>query len=303
MKIEWELTSHGHRFSTDPEKFGFLRESNDIYEDAEALRRRMEEDGYLFFRGVLPLETVLAARRAIVEKLASVGEIDESRPLMEAISSGTSRRGQIDTRQFGRELRTLPALKRLVHQGEIIRFFERFFGEPVRSFDYIWLRTVKPGGATGCHYDWVYMGRGTSRLYTAWTPIGDVPYQEGALMVLENSHRIEELLNTYAKIDVDDLSKPNPYGGGWLTTNPIEVQERFGGRWLTASEGGYRAGDLLIFGMFTLHCSLDNRSPVRRIRITSDTRYQPASEPADERWIGEDPIAHGPQAKRGAPTT
>jgi hypothetical protein len=50
--------------------------------------------------------------------------------------------------------------------------------------------------------------------------------------------------------------------------------------------------------MVTLHCSLDNQSPVNRIRLSSDSRYQLASEPADERWIGEEPIAHGPAAQR-----
>ena len=58
-------------------------------------------------------------------------------------------------------------------------------------------------------------------------------------------------------------------------------------RWLTTD---YRAGDLLVFSMYTTHCSLDNTSD--RIRLSSDTRYQLASEPLDERWIGENPIAH-----------
>jgi hypothetical protein len=44
--------------------------------------------------------------------------------------------------------------------------------------------------------------------------------------------------------------------------------------------------------MFTLHCSVDIASPVDRIRLSSDSRYQLASEPADERWVGTDPPAH-----------
>jgi len=32
-----------------------------------------------------------------------------------------------------------------------------------------------------------------------------------------------------------------------------------------------------------------------RLRISTDTRYQLASEPADERWSGEEPIGHGPR--------
>ena len=56
-------------------------------------------------------------------------------------------------------------------------------------------------------------------------------------------------------------------------------------------------GDLLVFSMFTMHASTDNHT--RRIRLSSDTRYQLAGEPVDERWIGEDPPAHGIHSKRG----
>ena len=176
-----------------------------------------------------------------------------------------------------------------------MEFFAGFLGGEPRAFDYLWIRTVRKGGGTGCHYDVVYMGRGTHRLYTAWTPLGAVPLSDGPLLVLENSHRLEELKRTYGALDVDRDRENNPYGGGWFSRNPAEVQRRFGGRWLTAE---FQPGDVLVFTMFTLHCSLDNASPVGRIRLSSDSRYQLAAEPADERWIGEDPIAHGRPASR-----
>jgi ectoine hydroxylase-related dioxygenase (phytanoyl-CoA dioxygenase family) len=50
------------------------------------------------------------------------------------------------------------------------------------------------------------------------------------------------------------------------------------------------AGDALIFGMFTMHGSLTNTTD--RYRISVDTRYQLASEPVDERWIGKKPKGH-----------
>ena len=82
----------------------------------------------------------------------------------------------------------------------------------------------------------------------------------------------------------------------WLAAdNPPAVRNKFGGRWLTTE---YRAGDFLTFGMFMVHASLDNRSG-NRLRISSDTRYQRASEPIDERWVGVNPPAHGPNGKRG----
>ena len=45
--------------------------------------------------------------------------------------------------------------------------------------------------------------------------------------------------------------------------------------------------------MFMLHGSLDNRSKLGRVRLSSDARYQLASDPIDERWVGENPVAHG----------
>jgi hypothetical protein len=78
-----------------------------------------------------------------------------------------------------------------------------------------------------------------------------------------------------------------------MSKHPAKLRRRLGGRWLTAS---YQAGDLLLFSMFTVHTSLDNQSD--RIRISSDSRYQLASEPIDERWVGDAPIGHGPEAKQ-----
>jgi hypothetical protein len=51
------------------------------------------------------------------------------------------------------------------------------------------------------------------------------------------------------------------------------------------------------FPMYTVHGSLDNTSD--RLRLSCDIRYQRASEPADPRWIGANPTAHGAESKRG----
>jgi hypothetical protein len=289
------LTSNGFELDTSPEKFGELRDSSELLGDVPALHERMAEEGYLLLRGYLDPEVVLAARREIFEKWAEIGAIDLSHPLMEAIAAPRSERKEVDQAAFGRSLRTGPAIRELCHQGRIITFFERFLGGEVRPLDWIWIRTVRVGGATGCHYDRVYMGRGTHNLYTAWIPLGDVPISDGALLLLEKSNQLEELKSSYGSMDVDRESDRQVYGGGMLSKNPVELQERFGGRWLTTD---FKAGDLLVFTIVTLHCSLDNQSSVNRIRLSSDSRYQLASEPADERWIGDDPIAHGPAAKR-----
>jgi hypothetical protein len=284
------LTTNGYVFDTRPEAFGELRDANGLLGDPSALRQRMADDGYLLLRGYLDRDLVLASRRELAQKLLDVGLIDPSRPLIDAIYSGSNARlAEIDRKAFAKDLRTGPALREVVQRGRMIQFFGEFLGGEVRSLNYVWVRNVRVGSATGCHIDWVYMGRGTRNLYTSWTPMGDVPLSDGPLAILEGSHQLEELQQTYGKLDVD-RDKEHPYVGGWLSKDAPHVRDTYGGRWLTTE---FEAGDVLVFGMFLVHCSLDNHSPENRIRLSTDTRYQLASEPADERWVGEDPFGHG----------
>ena len=201
-----------------------------------------------------------------------------------------------------------PPLNRLLYSGRMIDFFARLLDGRVRHFDNTWFRAV-PGGGVGTypHCDIVYMGRGTFRLYTAWTPIGDVPLTTGGLMILENSHRQADRLRKYLHRDVDEYCtnradaeeiesgrKQWQDWDGRLSSNPVRLRENLGGRWLTAD---FVAGDTLVFGMATVHASLDNHA--RSFRLSSDSRYQLASEPIDERWIGPHPVGHGAAGKRG----
>jgi ectoine hydroxylase-related dioxygenase (phytanoyl-CoA dioxygenase family) len=82
--------------------------------------------------------------------------------------------------------------------------------------------------------------------------------------------------------------------GGSFTEHAIDIQKQLESRWLGEE---YRAGDVLVFGMHTLHAAGDNQTDA--IRLSTDSRYQPADEPADERWIGPHPIGHGPASKKG----
>ena len=313
-----ELTYRGRIIDTSSECFGALRTSADAAGDRAELWRRMEEDGYLFLPGQLDREEVLEARREVMERLAAGGVLDERHPPMD----GVFKAGCELTGFLPRLAQDNPALDKVLYAGSMMAFYEFFLGAPVRHFDYTWFRAKAPGPAspTVPHYDIVYMGRGTPRLYTSWTPLGDVPFEMGGLMLLENSHRLETLKGTYGQTDVDLYCENEGNAGeivrrarrqrrplspeegesirwnspGAYSEDAAATREELGGRWLTAE---FRAGDLLVFGMFTMHASSDNRTD--RIRISSDSRYQLASEEVDERWIGSDPPAHGIRAKRG----
>ena len=301
------LSVHGRPLGTGSESLGELRSSADALEDIEELNCRFEEDGYLYLPGLLDRDTLLAARLTMLEALTDLDFIDTDYPLSEGIAK---REISVSAREMVGLSKNNGPLRQALYGGPMIAFYERFLGGPIRPLDFTWCRVKSSGTetATNPHYDIVFMGRGTKNLYTSWTPLGNIPRQMGGLMVLENSHRLEEVKTTYGQSDVDEYCTNEPAaretesgqkrwqgsGTGTYAYDAISLGEELKSRWLTTD---YELGDLLVFSMYTMHASMDNLT--NRLRLSTDTRYQLASEPVDERWIGENPIAHGPEAKKG----
>jgi ectoine hydroxylase-related dioxygenase (phytanoyl-CoA dioxygenase family) len=261
---------------------GALRDSTDLKGDFDAIRGRFDEDGYVLIRKFHDPAKVLNARRALLDSLDNAGQIDRRFALDEGVIAEGGRGSFAGGAQAAARI---PSYLEVVESPDVLEFFANFLQGPAITFDFKWLRAVATGGFTGSHYDVVYMGRGTLNLFTLWTPLGRTTYDMGTLAILEGSHcseRLEKLRATYGKMDVDRDNIE-----GWFSNDPIEVVEKFGGRWLTTE---FEPGDAIFFGMFTLHGSLNNST--NRYRISCDTRYQRADEPADERWVGENPKGH-----------
>ena len=305
---------------------GLLRTSCDALHDRAELDRRMDRDGYLFLPGLLDRQLVLTARRELLRRLAARRLLAPGRDPREGVAAPAAAIDASATGDLARALsRANEPLDQVLYAGPMLQFYEFFLGGPVRHFDFTWFHAKPPGGGqtTKPHCDIVFMGRGTERLFTSWTPFGDTPFEMGGLMVLEHSHLQEGLKGTYGAGDVDlycanageaellveqarragrDLTAAekgrirwnSPDSSGAYSSDAVAVQGEWGGRWLTAE---YRMGDVLIFNMYLLHASSDNQTD--RIRLSSDSRYQRADEPIDDRWIGVDPPGHGIRAKRG----
>ncbi len=297
------LTSGGIELDLSPEAFGYLRESNDLIGDPDALRARMEEDGYLYLPGFLDREEVREARLRICEVLGREGLLDPAYPIEAAIAAPN-----VDTAFRPDIVKSGPprkALERVIYGERMMSFYSEFLGGEAAHYDFTWLRVVAPGQGTWPHCDVVFMGRGTRNLYTAWVPLGDVPIEVGGLILVEGSHRDEETRQGYCEHDVDTYCENQPgknslheagfKGFGAISEDMHSVRGRLGRRLLTAKE--FRMGDLLTFSVFTVHGSLDNGANV--IRMSSDSRYQLASEPMDERWVGENPPGHGGESLKG----
>ena len=260
----------------------------------------LEKDGYLFLRGFFAREQVLAARHDLLVRLSDIGWLREGSIPDDALASQTA-----EKKMLRDVAKASGPLQEVLYGDQILGFYRTLFGEEVRHFDTTWLRAYPPGTGTPPHMDTVFMGRGSKRLMTAWVPYGDIDTILGGIAVLEGSHRLEDIRNDYGMRDVDVYCSNQPGAdvsaaqetyvwNGNLSDDPVGLREELGLRWLTAE---FSAGDLVTFPLYTVHTGLDNNTD--RIRLSSDSRYQPASEPADPRWIGPNPSGHGSKAKIG----
>jgi hypothetical protein len=255
-----------------------LRDSTGLRGDADALRKRFAEDGYVFLRGVIPAQEVINGRLAVLKHLEAQNLIDPCFPLDAGVVKGGHGGDQGRVEGTDTLIRT-KWFKDVVEHPALFSLFDDFFGKPAATFDFKWLRAVQPKESSGFHMDSVYMSRGSPNLVTCWVPFGDVPWELGGLAVLGGSHKSEgyqRIRETYGNLDLD---RDDVSGTGWFTEDPEEALH-FGGQFGSAH---FLPGDVVFFGMHTLHGSAVNRT--NQWRISCDVRFQPKDEPIDSRWI------------------
>jgi hypothetical protein len=309
----FEVTARGFPLDMAPECVGELEATDPATASAHALRERLNACGYLYIRRFFNRSAVQQVRGAVCEILHQQGLLDPDQPVTDCVPHPgfrTAVSSQQGSSPANDKIGKCPELQALIYGERVMSFFRQLFSQEPRHFDYTWARSVAPGLGTVPHCDIVYMGRGTHKVYTMWTPYGDIPLEMGGLMVLEGSTSddVQSRLATYTSRDVDDYCENRPIPdhidfdatsdnkvwSGWLARNPASLRKNLGGRWLTAE---YTMGDVVVFPISLVHGSLDNQTD--RYRLSSDSRYQSAIEPFDERFVGNGPFGHVGKAKRG----
>lgn len=274
------------------ELLGPLMEATSLLADPPVLRRSFLEHGYVFLRNALPREDVLVARRVIFSLLAAVGEI--SQPVDDGLATGTSRRREMapDLGQFWKTVSEHPALRTVTHGRRLGELAGLIFDQPARAHNYLFLRPAPVGNATNLHYDYPFFASGAKNVVTCWVPLGEIPIGDGPLVIVEHSHRFEDLIEPIRSASLG--SDPNAFAAAQeaayqsAADDTVDFVRRRRTRLLTAH---FQPGDVILFGGFTMHGSLDNHSDLGRVRLSVDVRYQPASEPAtDPRFFGPNPL-------------
>ncbi len=237
-------------------------DSTELLNDGRALRERLDCDGYLFIRNLLPATTIRAVRERLLAKAAAGGWLDPDSPVQAGVANPAAacKDPEDSYMRVFRDLWTDEDLHGLRIHPNVIALFGRIFNEPALAHPMFVQRNIFPQAVgfdftTGAHQDRVHIGGATS--YALWMPLGDCPCEKGALAVAAGSQRSGIL-----------ATKVGSGAGGMDIAVPIP------GTWVT---GAFTAGDALIFQDVTVHKALPNRT--NEIRMSFDARYQPVSQP------------------------
>lgn len=250
-----------------------FRDSSSLLDDAEKLRTRMTEDGYLFMRGVAPKEDVLGARRDILNLCKDAGWIDPAH-LMEGKWSGAGpfTEGEAPYMKVYKEILALKRFHELPAHPVFMNLMAKILDGDVLLHNRRIGRVTFPNNTTqttAAHQDYHYI-RGTSETYTVWLPLGDCPIELGGLAVLRGSHKaglIEHRMHAEKK-----------YAGHGLDDDQLPPATQW-------DAGDFQAGDFLVFHAYTIHKALPNLTK-DRLRLSIDNRYQRKNEAIEPGSMG-----------------
>ena len=166
---------------TDPTPF---LDSTAVAGDGPELNRRMQWDGYLFVRGLLPPEPLETLRLKFLAIARDAGWVARGEPLAEAVANldGFCVEPQPDYMGIYAEMYKLQEFHALQHHPAILGLLERMYGDggggngkgspAVIPHPRIIGRTIFPqreAYTTPAHQDFVPI-QGTADTWTAWFP-------------------------------------------------------------------------------------------------------------------------------------
>lgn len=244
--------------------------------DFDGLRRRADEEGYLFFRGLLPVEAIREVRRDMLAVVEAYGwRVPGQDGLggtldLDALAQVPDDEMRSDigvSRAAYHDVQKLESFHALPHHPNLRAFYRGLFNDDVLVHPRHIARMITAHPVmvpTPQHQDFPLI-QGTSNTWTCWFPLGECPRSMGSLTVLRASHTEGYIPIRRAK------------GAGSISVQLCPGQKV----WV---EGDFAEGDVLTFPCFTVHRALRQKQR-EQIRLSMDVRYQPVSEAVEQKSL------------------
>ena len=236
-------------------------DSTAVQDDGPELDKRMQRDGYLFIRGLLPVDVLEDLRLQLLEVARNGGWVKPGTPLEDGIAdlSGFCVEPEPRYNQVYHRMYKLPDFHALQQHPRLIELLERMLGESIMPHPRTIGRTIFPqreAYTTPPHQDFIPI-QGTAATYTAWVPLSALPAEMGGLQIASGSHAhgVYEF-------------RPSLGAGGMEVIDPLE------GSWVN---NPFEQGDVLFFHSMVVHKGVPCKG--ERLRLSMDGRYQKISDP------------------------
>lgn len=248
-------------------------DSTELLGNPEGLRARAEEDGFLFFKALVPRELVLELRRQFLQVVDNWGWLDRRFDLMEGVvdRDAVEREDPLEMVNQGvgfhnrayAEVQKLELFHEIAHHPNVLNMYRALLGGEILPHPRHIARLILPASynrPTPPHQDFIHI-QGTKNVWTMWMPVGDCPREMGNLAMIRGSNR-DGLLPVAAA-----------EGAGGLEAHLCAQNYE----WVVDD---YEAGDVITFSSLTVHKAL-KPEVLDRIRLSCDYRYQRADEEID----------------------
>ncbi len=261
-----------------PEEIRELRRSNDIMDDPVQLQRRIADEGYLFFKGLMNADQLRELRREMMSTIQQVGWLIAGTDPADGIADINMRYTEGDNEYSSgyAEVYKLENFHRSAHWQEVTDMVEKILGGQImphpQKVARIWFPKYTEH-TTPTHQDYVHF-QGSFNTLTCWAPVGDCPLELGGLAVIPKSHRVNRVLDHHFSL-----------GAGGLIVDETE-HEDVDPVWHSTN---YECGDALFFPALTIHKALPNYTE-DRLRLSLDNRYLKVGEEIAEHML----LPHGP---------
>lgn len=235
-------------------------------EPAEVLEKRLAREGYLFFPAALDPKKILRTRSTALSICRAARWLTPSKDALSATFDverwlEAQRRSDAERPRFlqtwvrcVRDWTATPAYRAVYEDKGLLALLERCLGGSVVRHPLADARGARIGLPKVCrighaaHQDHNYLKDPVSA-YTIWIPAGDCPRSLGGLAIWPRSHKRGFLAHDGPR-GIPEAALRNVK---WASTD-------------------YKAGDVLVFSMLTVHRALPNLTP-DTLRFSMDFRY------------------------------